>query len=79
MNNWAPYKKYQDMNNENSAKNSSQYLDIKYEDLILNSDMILDEVFKYLGVEIDYPKLNKIKNSFDKDRINAYKKKDYTN
>ena len=71
------YKEYQDMNIENSIKYSNQYLNIKYEDLILNSDTTLDEVFKYLCVKIDYPKLNKIKDSFDLDRVNAYKNKEY--
>ncbi|MBI65408.1 MAG: hypothetical protein CMG64_03865 [Candidatus Marinimicrobia bacterium] len=71
------YKKYQDMDIKNSNKYSNQYLSVCYEDLILNSDVVLGRVFKYLNVDVDYFKLEKMKNKFNPKRINAYKDKEY--
>ena len=64
------YKKYFDEMESN--KNLYDVLDIKYEDLIMNSNKILKEVFDYLDINITNNEYQNIEKILDKNRVHAF-------
>ena len=64
------YKKYFDEMKSN--KNLYDVLDIKYEDLIMNSNKILKEVFDYLDINITNNEYQNIEKILDKNRVHAF-------
>ena len=64
------YKKYFDEMKSN--KNLYDVLDIKYEDLIMNSNKILKEVFDYLDINITNDEYQNIEKILDKNRVYAF-------
>ena len=65
------YKKYIDeMKSNNELYN---VLDIKYEDLIMDSNKVLKEIFDYLNINISDDQCRKIDKNLDKSRVNVFK------
>ena len=65
------YKKY--MDEIESNKNIYNILDIKYEELIMNSNKVLKEIFHYLDINIQDDEYYDIEKKIDKTRAYAFK------
>ena len=65
------YKKYSDEIDSN--KKLFNLLDIKYEDLIMDSNKVLNEIFDYLEMNISYDEYQNIERILDKSRVYAFK------
>ena len=65
------YKKYFDEIESN--KNLYDVLDIKYEDLIMDSNKVLNEIFDYLDMNISDDEYQDIERILDKSRVYAFK------
>ena len=67
------YKKYQDKSIENSNRYKNKILEIKYEDLLLNSQENIDKIFDFLNIGINKNKMKDLVRKFDSNRIDLYK------
>ena len=65
------YKKYIDEMESN--KQVYDILDIKYEDLIMDSNKVLKEIFNYLDINISDNVYQEIERTMDKSRVYAFK------
>ena len=65
------YKKYLDEMESN--KKLYNVLDIKYEDLIMDSNKVLKEIFNYLDINITDDECQKIERTLDKSRVDVFK------
>ena len=72
------YKKYQIQSIKNSNRYKNKILNIKYEDLLLNTDETLSKIFNFLKIKINQNNMKKIIEKLDSDRIDSFKKVNLT-
>ena len=67
------YKKYNDQVEKNLHSYNKQLINIKYEDLLIDTQNTLALIFKFIDIPVDESKIAIIEKELDKNRAFAYK------
>ncbi|MBI73014.1 MAG: hypothetical protein CMG61_06385 [Candidatus Marinimicrobia bacterium] len=67
------YKKYNDQVEQNLNSYNKQLINIKYEDLLIDTQNTLALIFKFIDIPVDKSKIAIIEEELDKNRAFAYK------